>query len=130
VATLKGHDGPIQAVAFSPDGTRVASADQGGNIRFWDVSTGHQRLALVGRQGRVDCLTFSPGGETLASAGWDGTIVLWDAPSGVPRSVLRGHSAPVSSLVFTRDALFSGSYDGNVLRWEPKPPQASAGGEG
>jgi WD40 repeat protein len=69
-----------QAVAFSPDGKRLASADEGGGVKVWDAQTGQELLTLEGHaQQSGNGMAFSPNGHWLASGGEDGTVKIWDA---------------------------------------------------
>src|SRR5262249_26404075 len=77
VRTLTGHPGEIEAVAFNPDGSLLATGDLGGSIRVWDARSGKQ-LTEVGRgkpPGQIWRLQFGPGGEYLAAAGRH--LVAW-----------------------------------------------------
>jgi tetratricopeptide (TPR) repeat protein len=67
------------AIAFTPDGTRLASASRDFTIKLWDVATGSEVLALRGHTGTVTSLSFSRDGCRLASGSNDFTARLWDA---------------------------------------------------
>ena len=79
-AILRGDPGGIRAVAFSPDGRTLASADFTGAIQLWDVQDAHtaRRAASRAHERQIWGLAFSPDGRTLASASHDGTVKLWD----------------------------------------------------
>ena len=65
-------------MAFSPDGTTLASGSHDKTIRMWDMETGQLRTILKGHKNRVNSVAFSPDGRTLASGSRDKTIRLWD----------------------------------------------------
>ena len=65
------------ALAFSADGSRLATASQDGTVRIWDPTSGEQLLVLRGHGALVSSVAFSPDGSRLASAGADGTVRVW-----------------------------------------------------
>jgi WD40 repeat protein/tRNA A-37 threonylcarbamoyl transferase component Bud32 len=108
--TLKGHEGPVQSVAYSPDGRLVALA--GGSftsrtpaaILVYDAATGQQVSHLRGHRWPVAWLVFSPDGKYLASArkvegalfGRE-VVTIWEVASGNEVASLAGHSCAAFS---------------------------------
>ncbi|MFQ5810941.1 MAG: WD40 repeat domain-containing protein, partial [Armatimonadota bacterium] len=68
---------PVMAVAFSPDGTLLASACEDEGMQLLDAQTGEVKRTLAARPGEVLCVAFSPDGKTLAVAREE-TVRLWD----------------------------------------------------
>src|SRR5204862_215956 len=76
--TLEGHSDLLRAVAFSPDGSQVASGSANGIVRLWDPATRPALHTLEGHLDSVWAVAFSPDGSRLASGSDDGTVRLWD----------------------------------------------------
>lgn len=81
VQKLTGHRDGVRAMAFSPDGSRVATASWDGTARIWDVKSGVQRVQ-TGHIGSVASVAFSPDGRQLITGGSDGAVRVWDTETG------------------------------------------------
>lgn len=90
LATVNGHMHAVDSVAFSPDGKRLASGDARGTIKFWDIETRREVLALKGHEVAVRSLEFSPDVRLLASTSYDGTFKHWDTETGLEVLTLKG----------------------------------------
>src|SRR5262249_28458731 len=91
------HGGQVFAVAFSPDGSRLAVASGDSTIRLWDVATRDEVGELRGHEDYVHAVDFSPDGARLVSASGDLTVRVWDTlPRGL-RAELRKEQHPQES---------------------------------
>lgn len=107
-----------ESVAFSPDGTRVASVDHSG-VRMWDPLSGRELLTLASRNS-LSFVAFSPDSERFATAGDDEMARVWDTASGRELLTLRGHQGVVQRVAFSPDAkwIATGSLDGAARVWD------------
>ena len=115
-----GWTGFVLSVAYSPDGSVLASGLQDGTVRLWDASTGGFIATLAGHTDRVTAVAYSPRDDTIASGSWDNTVRLWDANTHQLKKTLVGHSRWVTSIAYSPDgnALVSGSEDATVRLWD------------
>jgi WD40 repeat protein len=74
--TLIDHSDPIQSLAFSPDGNKLASSDLSGTIKLWQTNTGEMTGTLKEHSTLVK-LAFNPQDQTLVSGSFDDTIKVW-----------------------------------------------------
>lgn len=79
---LTGHTDHVNAVAWSPDGTRLATASDDHTARIWDSATGRAVASLTGHTDMVEDVAWSPDGSRIATGSADGTARLWDPRSG------------------------------------------------
>jgi WD40 repeat protein/tRNA A-37 threonylcarbamoyl transferase component Bud32 len=100
LATLAGHEDGVLAVAFSPDGTRLASADAAGVVKVWDRRALREVLRLSGHADAVTALAFNSDGKYLASGSRDGAVRVWDAACGERLAAFSEHTGGVTGLAF------------------------------
>lgn len=118
---LHVHTKALEGLAFSPDGSRLASASsEDGTIRLWELATGTELVTFSGHTGFVESVAFSPDGTQLASGSKDRTIKLWNATAGTELATFSGHTGTVMSVAFSPDGtrLASGSWDTTIRLWD------------
>jgi len=114
-----GHEKPVTALAFSPDGAYLASGDTKGAILIWDVQERALAWEAKGHLGAVEDMTYDDSGEYLLSAGRDNYLRRWRA-NGKFAGIFKGHLGPVTGAVFGghADIIYSAGSDGSVRRWD------------
>jgi WD40 repeat protein/beta-lactamase regulating signal transducer with metallopeptidase domain len=116
--------GELWAVAYSPDGKKLAVVSGGtgerpGDLILWDVATGKE-LARLEESRPIRQVAFSPDSSLLATAEFDNTVKLRDPATGRVKGRLEGHTSAVNSLCFTPDSkqLLSAGLDKVVRVWD------------
>ena len=89
--TYRGHSGAVYAVAWSPDGKRIASGGNDGTIQVWDAVDGGHAFTYRGHADVVEAVAWSPDGKRIASGSRDQTVQVWDAVDGGHVYTYRGH---------------------------------------
>lgn len=98
-------DGPIQAVAFSPDASCITAA-HAGLINVWHIATRKVASAFSARTRVVHSLTFLPDGQRLVVAGCDGAVRLWDVAAGKEIGCLERQRRAVLSTAVSPDGRY------------------------
>ncbi len=122
--TLRGHEGRLQDIVWSPDGKMFASASAASadkSIRLWEAQSGKLLRTIRGHTASINSVAWSPDGQTLASASDDNTICLWEVSSTKLLRTLGGRRVRnVYSVAWSPDGqtLASASFDNSVRLWE------------
>jgi WD40 repeat protein/transcriptional regulator with XRE-family HTH domain len=121
--SLRAHTDCAVAVAFDPQGSRLATASWDGTIKMWDLEHGNL-LWTDWHTCEIFALAFAPDGQVLASGEDDATVRLWNAASGTLLETLP-HPGPVFSLAWSPDGhmLASGGFDGGIRLWKLQATQ-------
>jgi serine/threonine protein kinase len=95
----------VHAVAFHPNGRRLAAGCQDGSVWLWDAGSRTPTKAAEQHTGSVRGVAFSPDGRFLASAGDDGVVRLWDPDNGNLIRALKKQRPPLRCVAFSSDSM-------------------------
>jgi WD40 repeat protein len=120
LATLRGHTGPVLAVAVTADGRRAVSGSHDNTLKLWDLESGSLLHTLEGHDGGVWAVAVTADGRRAVSGSQDDTLKLWDLKRGVEFSTLHGHADVVWAVAVTADGrqAVSSSYDNTFRLWD------------
>jgi cytochrome c len=112
---LRGHGGPVRALAVAPDGRIALSGSFDTSAILWDIERGLATAVLRGHESSVNAVLALPDGR-FVTAGEDGRILLWRMGRAEPAGRIEGHSGPVAGLSLSPDGRFlaSASWDGTA----------------
>ncbi len=120
IYTYRGHSDIEKAVAWSPDGQRIASGSIDRTVQVWNATTGRQIGTYRGHSHSVYAVAWSPDGRRIASVSEDKTVQIWDATTGNRVFTYHGHSHSVCAVAWSPDGrrIASGSDDKTVQVWD------------
>ncbi|HXD88417.1 MAG TPA: WD40 repeat domain-containing protein, partial [Urbifossiella sp.] len=130
LGVLKGLEGRVTALAFSPNGKLLAAASgspgKAGIVRIYDAERLTLLTTIAAHADIIHALAFAPDSAALASAGYDRLIHLWELPAALPAMIarpklaLKDHSDAIYSVAFHPDGklLASASADRTVKVWD------------
>ena len=117
-AQLRGHGGPVRALAVSSDGKQLVSASFDTTAIIWSLASGTAEKVLRFHEGAVNAVAVLQDGR-IATSGEDARIAIWQPGQDKPATVLQGHTAPVVGLAVSPDGktLASASWDNTARLW-------------
>jgi cytochrome c len=117
-AQLRGHGGPVRALAISADGLSAISGSFDSTAIRWSLTRNAAEQVLRFHSDAVNAVAWLRDGRT-ATAGADGRIAIWTSGKAEPDAVLEGHTAPIVALAASPDGttLASASWDHTVRLW-------------
>jgi eukaryotic-like serine/threonine-protein kinase len=118
--TYPGHTKLVRMIAWSPDGTRIASASEDTSVQIWDATTGNKPFVYTGHNGVVRAVAWSPDGKYIASASEDKTVQVWEARNGNNLFSYPNHTDLVTDVAWSPDGSYiaSASNDKTVQVWD------------
>jgi cytochrome c len=117
-AQLRGHGGPVRALAISPDGSHAVSGSFDSSAIRWSLSRNVAEQVMRFHDNAVNAVAWLKDGR-IATAGADAHIAIWTQGKPEPDKVLDSHSGPIAGLAVSPDGklLASASWDHSIRLW-------------
>jgi WD40 repeat protein len=118
--TLMGHEAPVVSLAFSADGTKIASGSADNTARVWDMADAKfaEAARFAGHTMAVSAVAFNADGSQVLSGSADKSVKLWVVADAKEIMNFAGHTAPVVAVAMTTaNAPISASADKTVRFW-------------
>jgi hypothetical protein len=116
---MRKHTDWVTAVAYSPNGRLLATADRNGGISLWDPDSGQELFTLAGHKSAVTALSWRSDSRLLASASEEGTVKLWETEEGKQTKSWPAHGPGALSVCYAHtDRLVTCGRDGVVSLWD------------
>jgi cytochrome c len=117
-AQLRGHGGPVRALAIAPDGKTAISGSFDTSAIRWSLAQNSAAQVMRFHESAVNAVAFLPDGR-MVTGGDDAQIAIWTAEQTKPDIVLKGHKGPVASLAVSPNGktVASASWDRTIRLW-------------
>ena len=132
-STLAGHTGSVESLAFSLDGTSLASGSLDGDVKLWDIQTGGIISTFHCHTHPVLAVSISPDQTMVAIGSGDNKIRLWNTQTGECCCTIDGHHSGIFSVNFSpadSQLILSASFDRTVRQWSTNGHQIGPTYEG
>jgi len=118
VAQMRGHGGPVRAVAVAPDGMTAISGSFDTSAIRWSLNRNAAEQVLRGHDSAVNAVAVLKDGR-LVTGGEDGKVAIWKPGVPVPERTFEGHTAPIVALAVSPDgnSIASASWDRTIRLW-------------
>ncbi len=120
IRTYQSSRESMNALALSPDGRKLATANEEAGISLWDDSSEEETATIKGGERSILTIVFSPDGKTLLTGCVDHTLRLFDMMTNKESKHLEGHDSPVVAVAFSPDGKLaaSGDTNGRIRIWD------------
>jgi len=100
LCTYRGHNGKVNALAWSPDGKSIASGSDDKTVQVWDAVTGGN-VITASESYSVKSISWSQQSDLIAYGSGDATVQIWDRGSQQKIYAYRSHSSPVIAVAWS-----------------------------